>query len=84
MQEFEEINVMVTNSKGDRKVNPIFEEIRKTILAIEKMWMNLGYIVAEQGKGKKDLFVGAFNQRNYYDIIDSPGGMPMLSSLNEP
>jgi hypothetical protein len=83
MQEFEEISVMVTNSKGDRKVNPIFEEIRKTILAIEKMWMNLGYITTEQGKGKKDQFLGAFNQRNYYDIIEN-GGMPMLSSLNTP
>ena len=82
MQEFQEIGVMVTNSKGDRKVNPIFEEIRKTILAIEKMWMNLGYIVTE-GSGKKDKFVGAFNQRNYYDIIEN-GGMPMLSQLNEP
>jgi len=82
MQEFTEIEVMVMNSKGDRKVNPIFEEIRKTILAIEKMWMNLGYIVSE-GTSKKDKFVGAFNQRNYYDIIEN-GGMPMLSQLNEP
>ena len=82
MQEFEELEVMVTNSKGDRKVNPIFEEIRKTILAIEKMWMNLGYIVGE-GKGKKDKFVGAFNQRNYYEVIES-GGLPMLSEMNEP
>jgi hypothetical protein len=47
------------------------------------MWMNLGYITTEQGKGKKDQFLGAFNQRNYYDIIEN-GGMPMLSSLNTP
>jgi len=80
MQEFQEIGVMVTNSKGERKVNPIFEEIRKTILAIEKMWMNLGYIVGEGGK-KKDKFVGAFNQRDYYSIIEN-GGLPMLSQLN--
>jgi hypothetical protein len=82
MQEFTEIEVMVTNSKGERKVNPIFEEIRKTILAIEKMWMNLGYLVSD-GSAKKDKFVGAFNQRNYYDIIES-GGMPMLKDMNTP
>ena len=70
----------MTNDKGDRKVNPIFDEIRKTIGLIEKTWTNLGYIVSE-GKPKKDKFVGAFNQRNYYDIIES-GGMPMLSQLN--
>jgi hypothetical protein len=62
-------------------VNPIFGEIRKTILAIEKVWAHLGYIVSENQK-KKDKFVGAFNQRNYYDIIES-GGMPMLSQLND-
>ena len=81
MQEFEETFVMVTNSKGDRKVNPIFEEIRKTILAIEKVWQNLGYIVSE-GNQKKDRFVGAFSQRNYYEVIES-GGLPMLRDGNK-
>jgi hypothetical protein len=80
MQEFAETSVMFVSPKGDMKVNPIFEEIRKTILAIEKIWANLGYIVSD-GNRKKDKFVGAFNQRNYYDIIES-GGMPMLSEQN--
>ena len=80
MQEFTETAVAYTNVQGTRKINPIFEEIRKTILAIEKTWQNLGYIVGE-GKGKKDKFVGAFNQQNYYDVIES-GGMPMLSQQN--
>jgi hypothetical protein len=82
MQEFIETSVVWRNDKGDRKVNPIFEEMRKTISSIESIWKNLGYIVGE-GKTKKDKFVGAFNQRNYYDIIES-GGMPMLSQLNTP
>jgi len=81
MQEFAETQTMTINIQGTLKVNPIFEEIRKTILAIEKVWANLGYIVSENQK-KKDKFVGAFNQRNYYDIIES-GGMPMLSQLND-
>ena len=81
MQEFAETSVMFTSAKGDVKVNPIFDEIRKTITAIEKVWQNLGYIVGE-GHGKKDKFVGAFNQRNYYDIIES-GGLPMLSEQHE-
>jgi len=80
MQEFEERGVMVMSGKGDRKVNPIFDEIRKTITLIEKTWTNLGYIVGE-GSRKKDRFVGAFNQRDYYSIIES-GGMPMLSQQN--
>ena len=82
MQEFSETEIMFTSEKGTRHVNPIFEEIRKTILAIEKTWQNLGYIVNER-TSKKDKFVGAFNQRNYYDIIES-GGMPMLSEQNTP
>lgn len=80
MQEFMETSVMFMG-KDSRKVNPIFEEIRKTILAIEKVWQNLGYIVSD--RKQKDKFVGNFNERNYYEVIES-GGMPMLSQMNTP
>lgn len=80
MQEFSETSIMFL-SKSGRKVNPIFEEIRKTVLAIEKVWQNLGYIVSD--RKQKDKFVGNFNERSYYEVIES-GGLPMLSQMNNP
>ena len=79
MQEFNETEVMVRGKMG-RSINPIFEEIRKTIVSIEKTWQNLGFIV-QDGRKRKDRFVGHFNDRNYYDVIES-GGMKMLEDMN--
>lgn len=79
MQEFSETEVMIRGKLG-RSINPIFEEIRKTITCIEKTWQNLGYIV-QDGRKKKDRFVGHFNDRNYYDVIEN-GGMPMLADMH--
>jgi len=80
MQEFTESEVMVRSKLG-RSINPIFEEIRKTIAVIEKTWQNLGFIV-QDGRKKKDRFVGHFNDRNYYDVVES-GGMNFLESMND-
>ena len=80
MQEFSETQVVISNGKLGRHINPIFEEIRKTIVVIEKTWQNLGYIVKDERK-KRNRFVGNFNDRNYYDVIEN-GGMPMLDEMH--
>lgn len=79
MQEFAEVDTIVPTAHGP-KVNPIFEEIRKTIRQIEDTWKNLGFVVAEKkmraGKG-----VHAFNGRDYYDVIEN-GGLPMKKNMD--
>jgi hypothetical protein len=80
MQEYSEDSVFLQGKMG-RSINPIFEEIRKTIKQIEDTWKNLGYIVTEGRKLKKDRFAGYFNERSYYDVIEN-GGMPMLEEMN--
>lgn len=79
MQEFSEQDVFISSKLG-RHINPIFEEIRKTILAIEGIWKNLGYIVGNGGM-RKNRFIGHFNERNYYEVIES-GGIPMLDQMH--
>jgi hypothetical protein len=79
MQEFSEQEVFVSSRLG-RNINPIFEEIRKTIMAIEGVWKNLGYIVGN-GQVRKNRFIGHFNERNYYEVIEA-GGVPMLDQMH--
>jgi len=78
MQEYKETEVMLHSISGGCRINPIFKEIRDTISSIEKVWINLGFIIKDGNsssrKPAKD--VAFFNGKSYYEVIEA-GEMPM-------
>ena len=78
MQEYKETEVMLHSISGGCRINPIFKEIRDTVAAIERVWINLGFIIKESNFNKKKDGSNAtfFNGKSYYEVIEA-GEMPM-------
>lgn len=82
LEEIGTTSVAYTDSKGNRKVNPIFREIRETIKVIELTWKSIGLdrIMAESMP--TDPFDEKEEEGNYYEEMageaDRHGQQPTL------